>query len=178
MDGADGGARPHSFFRLADPDGPTVFRDAISRLKTANPHAACVDVHDTDYYANCDLYVTEDGRAGFAITEGDELVSVYSMPGQHAGDAIVSKAVQAGARRLDCYDIAGGLPRLYARHGFTPIARVPWDDKYAPDGWDYDHHGRPDVVAMAITAPRDTTPYADYDTAIRLARQAARHQGA
>ena len=50
----------------------------------------------------------------------------------------VVKAVEQGARRLDCFDTGNGfLPRLYGRHGFQPVARVRWNDEYAPDDWDY-----------------------------------------
>lgn len=108
-----------------------------------NPFAAAVDVHTPEEYENCRMFLTDDGRAGFAIAEGDELVSVFSCPGKHAGGDVVAKAVELGARRLDCYDIHGALPRLYGSHGFKPIAYVDWDDDYAPDGWDYGTLGRP-----------------------------------
>jgi len=44
---------------------------------------------------------------------------------------------------------------LYGRAGFRPVARIKWDDRYAPKGWDYDDNvlkqfngGRPDIVFM------------------------------
>lgn len=113
------------------------------------------------------LYVTDDGRAGFAIRDGDELVSVFAYPRMAAGDAIVEKAVREGAMRLDCY-ATPVLDRLYRRHGFHPVARIPWDDRYAPDGWDRSWNGTPDVQVMAITdRPPLTPPETDYDTGVR-----------
>lgn len=133
-----------------------------------------MDAHTADEYERDELYLNEDGTAGFALRDGDELVSVFAYPGAHAGDAIVEKAVVQGARRLDCYDIAGGLPRLYGRHGFKPIARIEWDDAYADPHWDYANMGRPDVVAMAVTdKPPRAVPYVEYDEALALARRAA-----
>ena len=157
------------------PEGARLFHDRIAELKRSNPFAAAVDVHSAEEYAHCRLFLTGNGRAGFALADGDMLVSVFSYRGEHAGDDIVAKAVEQGARRLDCYNIRGGLPRLYGRHGFKPVATVDWNDDYAPDGWDYGTFGRPDVMAMAVT---DDTPepvgHVDYDTAVRLAADVAR----
>lgn len=170
---APGGSR--RFREVRGPEGARLFHDRIAELKRSNPFAAAVDVHSAEEYAHCRLFLTGNGRAGFALADGDMLVSVFSYRGEHAGDDIVAKAVEQGARRLDCYNIRGGLPRLYGRHGFKPVATVDWNDDYAPDGWDYGTFGRPDVMAMAVT---DDTPepvgHVDYDTAVRLAADVAR----
>ena len=140
--------------------------------------SATVDVHEPEEYLDCDLYLAEDGRSGFAIKDKNELISVFSYGGVHAGDAMVVKAVEQGARRLDCFDTGNGfLPRLYGRHGFQPVARVRWNDEYAPDDWDYGRLGRPDVVAMAITdhAP-EHAEYMDYDHACGLAAELAENE--
>ena len=92
-----------------------------------------MDVHEPEEYLDCDLYLAEDGRSGFAIKDSDELISVFSYGGVHAGDAMVVKAVEQGARRLDCFDTGNGfLPRLYGRHGFQPVARVRWNANMRP----------------------------------------------
>ena len=155
-----------------------LFYNRIADLKRNAEVSATVDVHEPEEYLDCDLYLTEDGRAGFAIKNGNELVSVFSYTGERAGDALVEKAVENGARRLDCFDIKGFLPRLYGRHGFQPVARVRWNDEYAPDDWDYGRLGRPDVVAMAVTdhAP-ERVEYLDYDDACGLAAELAESEG-
>ncbi|GAA3134033.1 hypothetical protein GCM10020255_008570 [Rhodococcus baikonurensis] len=56
------------------------------------------------------------------------------------------------AAALDCFDTV--LPDIYAKSGFVPVARLKWNDDYAPDGWNYSTYapfngGRPDVVFMA-----------------------------
>lgn len=101
--------------------------------------------------------------------------SVFSYKGERAGNDIVAKAVEQGARRLDCYDIHGYLPHLYGKQGFTPIAYVDWNDKYAPDGSNYENMGRPRVAAMALT-DRDVAPveHVGYDEAVDMAKHVAR----
>ena len=81
-------------------------------------------------------FLTPSHGAGFALKHGDELVSVFNTgkDGKGLGNTLVNQAVENGAKRLDCYDINGGLPRLYSRNGFKPVARMKWDDDYAPDG--------------------------------------------
>lgn len=57
-----------------------------------------MDVHEPEEYLDCDLYLAEDGRSGFAIKDENELISVFSYGGAHAGDAMVEKAIEQGAR--------------------------------------------------------------------------------
>lgn len=127
----------------------------MTNLAERNPYHASVWVYGEDEYRKMRLFTTEDGSAGFALKDGDEIVSVYSHGGPQnraVGQALLATAVAQGGRRLDCFDTI--LPRLYARAGFVPVARLAWDDEEAPDGWDYDtyerfNNGRPDVVFMA-----------------------------
>lgn len=173
LDGCPVTSQPKEFFRLdRGRQSAVAFRDCLRESRKHRLVGAAVDVHPVEDYEDCDLYVTENGRTGFAL-RGDELISVFSTKGEHGGDAAVAQAVRQGARRLDCFDIHGRLPAFYARHGFRPIARVTWDDEYAPDGWPAEL-GRPDVVAMAVTDnPPDTPPVVEYDEALLMAARAA-----
>lgn len=159
------------------------FRDAISALKEGNPFHASVHVYEEGEYARMRMFVTDDGTAGFALA-GDDVVSVFSRKdGAHSGSAssMLATAVDNGGRRLDCFDTV--LPKLYAQEGFAPSARVPWDDEFAPDGWDYSTYekyngGRPDVVLMTYDPdrvddsydPEAGDSYADYDDAAAVQR--------
>jgi hypothetical protein len=126
----------------------------MEALREGNPHASSVYVYSHDEYAEMRLFVTDDGRSGVALKD-DEIVSLYAhQDGNHPGAAnsMLETAVAAGGRRLDCFDTV--LPAIYAKSGFVPVARLKWDDDYAPDGWDYELYqryngGRPDVVFMA-----------------------------
>lgn len=172
LDGCPVTSQPKEFFRLdCGWDSAVAFRDCLKQVRRS-PYGSAVDVHPVEDYEGCDLYLTENGRTGFAL-RGDELISVFSLPGEHGGDAAVAQAVRQGARRLDCYSIHHVLPDFYARHGFRPIARVAWDDEYAPAGWPAEL-GRPDVVAMAVTDnPPDMPPVVEYDEALLMAARAA-----
>jgi hypothetical protein len=63
----------------------------------------------------------------------------------------------------------------------VPVARLKWNDEYAPDGWDYPTYdrfngGRPDVVFMAHSPGAEDSSYKpgegvqvqDYDEASTL----------
>lgn len=157
------------------------FRASLALLAEGNRYAASVSVYDESDYRTMRLYSTDDGKAGFAVNS-DDVVSVYvRSDSEHRGSAValLAAAVSEGGRRLDCYDTV--LPRIYASAGFVPVARLAWDDDYAPDGWDRDTYarfnaGRPDVVFMAYSpesvdgsySPGAGVRVADYDEGERV----------
>ena len=140
-------------YELAPPDAD-LYRQQMEQLKVSNRFASSVHIYSDDEYTNMRLFVTDDGRSGIALN-GDEIVSAFShrdskYPG--AAKSMLAVAVQQGGRRLDCFDTA--LPRIYSEAGFVPVARLKWNDDYAPDDWNYTVYsryngGRPDVVFMA-----------------------------
>ncbi len=137
-----------------NPADSDIYRTQMLELTDKNPYAASVYVYDTDEYRQMRLLVTDDGRAGVAL-KGDEVVSAFAHKDcahPKAVQSMLRQAAALGGRRLDCFDTV--LPKLYADAGFVPVARLKWNDDYAPDGWDYDtfrayNNGRPDVVFMA-----------------------------
>lgn len=155
--------------------GAAAFHAAISASKEGNPFSASVYVYDQSEYGNMRLFLTADGKAGFAL-KGNDIVSVFNN-GAEKGIAheLMMLAVQEGGRRLDAFDTV--LPRIYAVHGFEPAARLGWNDEYAPPGWDkklYERYngGEPDVVFMTHTGTFDAyqsaagKTVADYDAAV------------
>lgn len=46
---------------------------------------------------------------------------------------------------------------MYARYGFEVSKTIPWDDKYAPRGWNYEKDGRPNVVEMVYKGDKNVT---------------------
>lgn len=136
------------------PRDAETYRRQMETLREGNRFAASVYVYSDDEYAGMRLLVTDDGRSGIALKD-DEIVSLYAhRDSNHPGAAnsMLETAVAAGGRRLDCFDTV--LPAIYAKSGFVPVARLRWNNDYAPDGWDYDTYaafngGRPDVVFMA-----------------------------
>ncbi|WP_242411777.1 hypothetical protein [Rhodococcus pyridinivorans] len=165
------------------PTDSRVYREQMVELTRKNPHAASVYVYDEDEYRQMRLLVTDDGKAGVAL-KGDEIVSAFAHKDcahPRAARALLRHATALGGRRLDCFDTV--LPDLYADAGFVPVARLKWNDDYAPDGWDYDtfrtfNNGRPDVVFMAYDPDRLGGKYTpgegeyvdDYDVGTALSR--------
>lgn len=136
------------------PSDADLYRQQMEQLKVSNRFASSVHVYSDDEYANMRLFVTDDGRSGIALNH-DEIVSAFSHRDSKypsAAKSMLAVAVQQGGRRLDCFDTA--LPRIYSEAGFVPVARLKWNDDYAPDDWNYTVYsryngGRPDVVFMA-----------------------------
>ena len=95
------------------------------------------------------LFLTLDAQGGFAVING-ELASVFSLPGAHYGDMLVSRSIEEGARFLSFFDTLGKLSNLYGRHGFKETLRAPWDATLAPPLWNYERWGRPDYVEMSL----------------------------
>lgn len=91
------------------------------------------------------LYLEASGKGGFGI-RGDELISVFSVPGAHVGKELIDSAINLGAKKLDC--IGKKLLRLYASKGFKVTKIEKWDDKYKPEKWDTKSFGKPDIYYM------------------------------
>jgi hypothetical protein len=137
-------------------DSAQAFHGAISAAKESQgAPGAAVTVYGPEKYASMRLFLTNDGKAGFAL-HGDDIVSVFNTKdGPHKGVSpyLLTLAVQKGGRKLDCFDTV--LPRIYSAMGFEPVARNPFSREYAPEGWDYNamlkfNGGEPDVVHMAL----------------------------
>ncbi|ABG99747.1 conserved hypothetical protein (plasmid) [Rhodococcus jostii RHA1] len=160
-----------------------LYREQMLALRNNNPYAASVYVYDTHEYRGMRMLVTDDGKAGVAVN-GDEVVSVFAhndCAHPRAAYALLSQATEIGGHRLDCFDTV--LPKIYAQSGFVPVARLAWNDDYAPDGWNYStyrnfNNGRPDVVFMAYDPAAIGSKYTNtaanyvdnYDTGIESAR--------
>jgi hypothetical protein len=95
-----------------------------------------------------------------------------------SGRSIMETAISAGGKKLDAFDTI--LPEFYGTHGFVEAARIPWNDEYAPEGWDKEtfkdfNNGEPDVVMMVLDpkfegdySPRTDIYATDYDQAVAM----------
>jgi hypothetical protein len=111
---------------------------------------AQVEIKSPQELADARLFRTDDG-SGFAIKSDGDIVAVFA--GQNAargsGYSMLQAAVAAGGRKLDAFDTY--LPKIYETAGFRPVARLPWNDEFAPPNWDKEtfskfNNGEPDVV--------------------------------
>ena len=84
------------------------------------------------------------------MPDGDmDIISVHNNTDIHGvGEALIDSAKRLGGTTLDHFD--GFLSNFYAKKGFKEDARGKWDDQYAPEDWDYEKYGRPDVVLRRL----------------------------
>jgi hypothetical protein len=184
----EGGAKVVDLFEV-DPAQAETFRNSLIEAAKSNPYGGSVTIHDLEYYQQpgVRMFLTQDGKGGIVLND-DEIVSGFMADdavdrGRGAVQSMISKMVELGGRRLDAYDTI--LPELYAEAGFKPVARIKWDDEFAPEGWDYElygkwNDGRPDIVFMAYDPERVGSEYDksegeyvdDYDLGL-TAQQAA-----
>lgn len=182
---------PRSRFRINPEAGGLRFHDAIRRTARDHKLGAAVEVKDSSFYQDpgTALFLADDSNAGVAVTSYGDLVSVFKHPTSKENMMPLLEDAARISTTLDAFDVNGFLPNLYAKVGFKPVARVKWNDEYAPQGWPYDLAGRPDVVLMVkdpngvlpevgdnFNTIRDQVPlFEDYGQAMEL-QQAAKKQ--
>jgi len=160
------------------------FSAVASANKASNKFGSAVDVRSAADYAGFDLILLRNGdrTVTISISPDGEVGSVTKS--ETADREQVKAAMQAAAstgqaKWLNGFDTI--LPDLYSKFGFEPVARVAFDDQYAPQGWDYELYskfngGRPDVVFMRYTGvPVDydsakAVPVGSYDEAAAMAK--------
>lgn len=139
------------------------FHKAISKSIKGNKHSSSVFVYPIEEYKNSRLFLTNDGKAGVAITKDGDIISVFSYgEGKNRVAQLLVNAVKDGGVSLDHYDTR--LTNIYSQFGFVPVARVKFDRAEAPKTWDYDlykdyNNGEPDVIAMAYNGGDPNTLY-------------------
>lgn len=139
------------------PETASRFHEAITKSKQSTEYGAAVYVYDQAEYQGMRLFMTEDGKNGFAIKPDGDIVSVFSSGGGKV-HPMLTLATQEGGTKLDAFDTV--LPELYGINGFREVAREPWNEKYRPEGWDKKvfsiyNNGEPDVVYMEFDPSYD-----------------------
>lgn len=131
------------------PATPIEFEAAKSEMVHSTPGlAANLAPKSPEDYKHLTTYLGFDSKVGFGLTDDGDIVNVFNNGGpKGSGIKAMVDGVKVGGRVLDCYD--GFLPDYYARLGFRETGRMPFNDAFAPPGWDIEKQGRPDVVFMA-----------------------------
>lgn len=123
----------------------------INKIKKEQPE----DYWSVDVPSQTEIIkAAEDGRivdvkGGMGIvTEDGNMIGLFKYdPSQTGTAAAVQEArVKMGGIKLDNFD--GYLTKTYQRNGFRVAARIPFNEEYAPEGWNKEKHGTPDVVFM------------------------------
>ena len=132
----------------------------IVRQKTEEYVKELEDIKQSDpeQYWSVDSVSLEDAKEGTVVSveggkgivgpDGD-IKGVFKSKDSKAekvADKILEEAVNNGGTKLDNFD--NYLTRIYKRNGFRVASRTPFNEEFAPDGWNKEKHGTPDVVAM------------------------------
>jgi hypothetical protein len=122
----------------------------IRNAKTPKEFEAFVTAYSAEDYEKkgAKTFVSATGKSGFVITGDGDLISVFSEPGAREGSLIMKTSIKNGAKKLDCFGDV--LPKIYSKYGFEITESIKWDDQYAPDNWDYETHGRPNINFMKL----------------------------
>lgn len=126
---------------------PEEFYDAIGKAKINNKFGAFVDQHTIEEYSRMRfLLLTLDNKAGIAVTTDNNIVSVFNG-GEQKGvlKTLLPVAIEFGGNKLDNYD-SDKLSGLYELYGFDPISNVEFDETFAPEDWNFERDGKPDIV--------------------------------
>ena len=160
-------------------DHAAEYYDAMNTAMSAHKYGAQVEIKSVDDLKGMKLHRTSDG-GGFAIKPDGDVVAVFNPSEAPRGGiyAVMQAAVEAGGLKLDAFDTM--LPGIYETVGFKPVARVPWNDEFAPPGWSKEtfaefNNGEPDVVLFVYDpdyfggANMDDVPvFNDYDAAVQI----------
>jgi hypothetical protein len=171
------GATPLDLHELAPGQGQ-FFHDKITEAKTSDKYGAAVFAYPAADYDGMRTFLTDDGKAGFALKSDGDIVSAFKHADSKAEklvSSILPLAIEQGGQRADAFDTV--LPFLYAKAGMRTVARIPWNEQYAPEGWDKKtfekyNGGEPDVVFLVVD--KNTPPYTpgtgktveDYDAGV------------
>jgi hypothetical protein len=149
---------------------PEKYIEDLQKTKQSDPEQywSVDDVSIED--AKNGTVINEDGSYGLVSKSGD-IKGVFKGLGSKAknvADKILQKAVKAGGIKLDNFDTY--LTKIYERNGFKVVSRIPFNEEYAPPGWNKEKHGTPDVVAMVYDPDNklniEEKTFDDYDEAI------------
>ena len=126
------------------------FYDAMKKALSNNKRAQFVDLKTAEEYSSMNyLLLIDDGLAGIAITQTNEIVSIFKdqvNPLKNAIDILLPLAVINGGTHMNCY--GDFLAKQYMKNGFVPIARCKFDRACAVPTWDYERDGEPDIYFL------------------------------
>lgn len=123
------------------------------------------------------LFVTDDGSAGAYVKSDGYMGGLFKSPDSELKG--VSRPLQQvrrenGGTFFDAYGT--DLERQYVQNGFKPVARIPFNEEYAPEGWndeDSPLKDRPDVVFFTPGKGNvgDGKVVSEYDAGMDIALQ-------
>lgn len=156
------------------------YHDDMVEAMSDHIFGAQVEIKSPEDLATMRTFRTE-GGGGFAIKDDGDIVAVFGASTEpRSGFPMLQAAVNAGGKKLDAFNTF--LPRIYMTVGFRPVARLAWNDEFAPPNWDKAtfakySDGEPDIIFFVhdpnyfkpANFDMNTVPLADdYDGAVAL----------
>lgn len=125
------------------------------------------------------IFMTEDGLAGAYVKKDGYMGGLFKSPKatyKEVAKLLQQARIKVGGKFMDAY--ATELEKIYVKNGFRPIARMKFNEEYAPEGWDAPGSalaGKPDVVFFAYDPEGkykigDGEYVEDYDAAYEMAK--------
>jgi hypothetical protein len=125
------------------------------------------------------IFMTEDGLAGAYVKKDGYMGGLFKSPKAKYKDVaklLQQARIKVGGRFMDAY--ATELEKIYVKNGFRPVARLKFNEEYAPEGWDAPGSAlasKPDVVFFAYDPDGkykigDGEYMTDYDAAYEMAK--------
>ena len=164
------GVTTHRIFQITG----SAFRKIIEAEKQKNPKGWIVSEHPLDTneegvgYNQCKCYITADGKSGVAVTEDGDIISLFSSSDSKTEgrrmEKLIAWAIANGGRKCDCFanGTDGGLVSLYALFGGKPISQTPFNEEFAPEGWDGESRGPVVTIIFPETAEEAMAACANY----------------
>ena len=152
-----------------------VFADKLRDNAATHPFGKSVTVKEADDYIGSTLFTNADMSAIGSIDENGDagsLSATYGVAKRGAGGrlrlATLTHAMKAnpdavvGHLTMDSYETK--LPHQYVGYGWWPVARVEWNDEFAPEDWDYEkfanwNDGKPGVLLYVFEPNRAPKVY-------------------
>ena len=139
---------------LIQTDDRSAFSAALDQAKAANPNGGMVDSQSVESLSenNAKTFMIPGGGAGIAVEADGNIIGVFKNPAIMKARRVVYDliytALAQGGDHLDCYATYAphDLSSKYAQFGFEPVAWLEFNRECAPDNWNYDAWGEPDVV--------------------------------
>lgn len=124
------------------------------------------------------LYMTKDNKSGAFVKSDGYMGGLFKSPidsKKTAAKALQEKRLSEGGKFFDAF-ATPHLESLYIKNGFRPLIRMPFNEQYAPKGWEKTSlRIKPDVVFFVNDPSYEATmgegQYTeDYDAAYTLSK--------
>lgn len=125
------------------------------------------------------VFMTEDGLAGAYVKKDGYMGGLFKSPKSTFKDVakvLQAARINAGGYFMDAY--ATKLEDIYVKNGFRPVARLKFNEEYAPEGWNAEGSplkNKPDVVFFTYDPEGtynvgDGQVFDDYDAAYEFTK--------